>query len=371
MKRQWMSRAIAIFLTCSVGNSANAQLFGAPNNPNQIVVDATNVLSQSVAMPSGLPQSMLPSAQGIVIVPNMVRGAFVIGAQFGRGVLLTRGPGGAWQPPRMITITGGSLGYQIGVQSTDLILIFRTPQSVANLLRGTLKVGVDASAAAGPVGRQASAATDLPMQAEILSYSRARGAFLGVSIDGSVVSMDTATDAMFYQPPGTIPPSATQLVQLVSSLSGSGPPTVAPPTQQTVAVVPNGPTTAPPAGPPTGPPTQPPVIAVPHAVSKTETARQQLDATSRQLAAGLDDNWRKFLALPPEIYIPNHAPSMESIEQAIARYEQVSEDPKFNSLTTQPAFQATLKGLWQLGEALQGSQQKMRLPPPPIGAKAP
>src|SRR5688572_16051019 len=79
---------------------ANAQLFGAPSNPNQIVVDATNVLSQSVAMPSGLPQSMLPSAQGIVIVPNMVRGAFVIGAQFGRGILLTRGPGGAWQPPR-------------------------------------------------------------------------------------------------------------------------------------------------------------------------------------------------------------------------------------------------------------------------------
>ena len=146
-------------------------------------------------MPSGLPQSMLPTAQGIVIVPNMVRGAFVIGAQFGRGVLLMRGPGGAWQPPRMITITGGSLGYQIGVQSTDLILIFRTPQSVANLLRGTMKVGVDASAAAGPVGRQASAATDLPLQAEILSYSRARGAFLGVSIDGSVISMDPGTDA--------------------------------------------------------------------------------------------------------------------------------------------------------------------------------
>ena len=101
---------------------AEAQLLGPPLSPNQIVVDATNVLAQSVAMPSGLPQTMLAEAQGIAIVPNMVRGAFVIGVQHGRGVLLTRGPGGAWQAPRMIQITGGSFGYQIGVQSTDLIL---------------------------------------------------------------------------------------------------------------------------------------------------------------------------------------------------------------------------------------------------------
>jgi len=358
-----MLRCCAVMLLMLVSAQARGQLFGAPSNPNQIVVDSTNVLSQSVAMPSGLPQSMLPSAQGIVIVPNMVRGAFVIGAQFGRGVLLTRGPGGAWQPPRMITITGGSLGYQVGVQSTDLILIFRTPQSVANLLRGTLKVGVDASAAAGPVGRQASAATDLPLQAEILSYSRARGAFLGVSIDGSVVSMDTATDAMYYQPPGTIPPSATQLVQLLTTLASGGAIAVAPPTQPMVAVVPNGPPGAPPAGPP--------AIAVPQAVSKLEAARQQLDASSRQLAASLDDKWKQYLALPPEVYIPNHSPSVESIEQSISRYEAISENSQYAGLTNQPAFQATLKGLWQLGEAQQGAQQKMRLPPPPMGAATP
>lgn len=355
-----------------------AQLFGGSQNPTQVVVDATNVLSQSVAMPSGLPQSMLPTAQGIVIVPNMVRGAFVIGAQFGRGVLIMRGPGGAWQPPRMITITGGSLGYQIGVQSTDLILIFRTPQSVANLLRGTMKVGVDASAAAGPVGRQASAATDLSIQAEILSYSRARGAFLGVSIDGSVISMDPGTDAMFYQPPGTIPPAATQLVQLVTRLSGSGTPTVAPPTQQVVAVVPNAPPGAPPTGPPsaTAPPvmpvvapsTQPPTANMPQTANNLEAARQQLDASSRQLAAGLDNQWRQFLALPPEVYMPNHSPSIEAIEQAISRYEKVAEDPQFAALTNQPAFQSTLKGLWRLGGLQQSGQQQMRLPPPPIAA---
>src|SRR4029078_62949 len=104
-----------------------------------------------------------------------------------RGVLLIRDAQGQWQAPRFIQITGGSLGYQIGVQATDLVLGFRTPQSADNAWRGTLKVGVDASAAAGPVGRQASAGTDLSLSAEILSYSRARGAFVGVSIYGSSI----------------------------------------------------------------------------------------------------------------------------------------------------------------------------------------
>ena len=221
MSTRFLLFTAVVFIT----GRAEAQLLAPPTAPNQLVIDATNVLSQSVAMPSGLPQKMLADAEGIAIVPNMVRGAFVVGVQHGRGVLLVRGPGRAWQPPRMIEITGGSLGYQIGVQSTDLILVFRTPQSVANVMRGTLKVGVDASAAAGPVGRQASAATDLPLQAEILSYSRARGAFVGASIDGTSISFDKATDAMYYQPPGTIPASATQLVQLISTLSSGGPPT--------------------------------------------------------------------------------------------------------------------------------------------------
>jgi lipid-binding SYLF domain-containing protein len=327
---------------------SEGQLLSPPTAPNQIVVDATNVLSQSVAMPSGLPQKMIADAQGIAIVPNMVRGAFVVGVQHGRGVLLVRGSDGAWQTPRMISVTGGSLGYQVGVQSTDLILIFRTPQSVANVMRGTLKVGVDASAAAGPVGRQASAATDLPLQTEILSYSRARGAFVGASIDGSSISIDQASDAAYYQPPGTIPASATQLVQLVSTLSRGGPTTIA----QT-----------------SSPTAESSSVLTPQAPNSLESARQQLDASSRQLAASLDDQWKQYLALPAEVYIPNHMPNIESIHQAIIRYEAVSRQPQYAALTNQPAFQSTLKGLWRLGELQQGGQQKLRLPPPPVGAK--
>ncbi len=142
-----------------------------------IVIDATNVVAQSMNMPGGgIPRSLLADASAVAIIPNMVRGAFVVGIQHGRGVLLLRDAQNGWQPPRMIQINGGSIGYQIGVQSTDLVLIFRTPQSVQNLLTRTIKIGVDASAAAGPVGRNASAATDLPLRAEILSYSRSHGA---------------------------------------------------------------------------------------------------------------------------------------------------------------------------------------------------
>jgi hypothetical protein len=203
-------------------------------------------------------------------------------------------------------------------------------------MRGTLKVGVDASAAAGPVGRQASAATDLPLQAEILSYSRARGAFVGASIDGSSISIDKATDAQYYQPPGAMPASATQLVQLVSKLSSGG----SPPTAQFASTA----ATSPP-------------VAGPIAPSSLETTRQQVDVSSRQLAAILDDQWKKYLALPAEVYIPNHAPNIEDIQRALIRYEIVSRQPQYQALTNQPAFQATLKGLWRLGELQQGGQQ--------------
>jgi lipid-binding SYLF domain-containing protein len=330
--------------------------------PEQVVVNATNVLAQTATMQSGIPQNLLAEAQGIVIIPNMIRGAFVIGLQHGRGVLLVRGPNGTWQPPQFVQMTGGSLGYQIGVQSTDLILVFRTQQSVANLMRGTLKIGVDASAAAGPVGRQASAATDLPMQAEILSYSRARGAFLGVSIDGSSISLDPSSQALYYQPPGVMPPSAMQLIQMVTSMSGGASPAIVPPVQPTVA-------TGPPIAP-AGPPATAPVPAAPQAPGNLESARQQLDAVSRQLAANLDDQWSKFLALPPEVYMPNQSPNLQSIEQAISRYEAVAADPRYTALTSRPEFQDTLKGLWRLGELQQGTQQ-LRLPPPPVASAKP
>ncbi|MEX0642096.1 MAG: lipid-binding SYLF domain-containing protein [Pirellulales bacterium] len=366
-----MHTRLPIFATCTclllvaAATRSHAQAPQFANPYEQEVVSATNVLAQSMSVSSGIPKKLLAEAQAIAIVPNMVRGAFIIGLQHGRGVLLTRGPGGAWQPPRMIQITGGSIGYQIGVQSTDLVLVFRTPQSVANLMKGTVKIGVDASAAAGPIGRQSSAATDLPLQAEILSYSRARGAFLGVSIDGSSISLDPAADQAYYQPPGTVPASAVQLIQYATAYSGGAAAPTSPP-PATPAAPPSASSTPPP-GPPSAPPaaTVAAMPAVPEAPGKIEAARQQLDAASRQLAASLDDNWKKYLALPPEIYIPYHTPNPQVLQQALSRYEEISRNPKYAVLTGRPDFQATLKAMWRLAELQTDANTPLQLPPPP------
>ena len=273
----------------------------------------------------------------------------------------------------MITITGGSLGYQIGVQSTDLDpgvphAAECGERDARNAQGGRRCVGGGGTGGAAGIGgdRFATAGRNTFVLA---------GAWCVLGrVDRWLVDFDRPRDRCDVLPAARNDPRVGDaIVQLFTTLSGGGPPTVAPPTQQVVAVVPNR--------PPSGPPAvrgrrrrQP--TAVRHCAhrpppSKLEAARQQLDASSRQLAASLDDDWKKFLALPPEIYIPNHSPSVQSIEQAISRYEQVSEDPKFAALTQQPAFQATLSGLWKLGELQQGAEQKMRLPPPPLGAKAP
>ncbi|MEX2316229.1 MAG: lipid-binding SYLF domain-containing protein [Pirellulales bacterium] len=309
-------------------------------------MDATNVMAQSMNMPGGgIPRSLIADAQAIAIVPSMVRGAFVVGVQHGRGVILLRDAQRGWQPPRMIQINGGSIGYQIGVQSTDLILVFRTSQSVQNLLSRTIKIGVDASAAAGPVGRSASAATDLPLRAEILSYSRARGAFVGVSIDGSSISLDPAGEAGYYTQPGTIPASAAQIIQLVTAYSTADPATVA----------------LPQAAPPGA-------VAPPQAPLEIEAARQQLDAASRQLAAMLDDAWKRYLALPPDVYLPNQNPNPQTIQQAVARYEDIARRQEYAALHARPEFQETRRWLWRLNELQQASSRALQLPPPPANA---
>jgi SH3 domain-containing YSC84-like protein 1 len=332
--------AIFVALALAAVHRAEGQVMVPTNPSDQTVLNAAGVLSQTMTMQSGIPQNLLAGAQGIVIVPNMIRGAFVFGAQYGRGVLLVRNPQGGWQAPRLVTMAGGSFGYQIGVQATDLVLVFRTPQSVANLLAGTLKLGVDASAAAGPVGRQTSAATDLQLGAEILSYSRARGLFAGVSLDGSVISLDPTADALYYQPPGTMPASAMQLLQVVNAYSAA-PPMVAAPGQ-----VAGGATW------------------VPQGTTNADAIRQQLDANSRQLAANLNDDWKKFLALPPEVYTANQTPNPQALQQAVANYNEAARDPRYAALQARPEFQATLQSLNQYA-TVRTASNTLQLPPPP------
>ena len=149
---------------------------------------------------------MLSTAQGIAIFPNMIKGGFILGVNYGQGVLMVRRNDGSWSPPAIVTMGGGSLGFQAGVQAADIVLVFATPRSLEGMLRGDkVTLGADANVALGPIGRSANAGTDARMGAEIYSYARARGLFLGVSVNGASLSMDPNANAMLYGRAGITP----------------------------------------------------------------------------------------------------------------------------------------------------------------------
>ena len=159
-----------------------------------------DVLNDAATIPDKtIPHYLLEKASGIAIIPGVIKGAFLIGARRGKGVLLVRTPDGGWSDPCFISLTGGSLGWQIGGESTDFVLIFRTRSSVESIYHGKFTLGADASVAAGPVGRNAEASTDVQMKAEILSYARGRGLFAGASIEGSALEIDDDANADFYK----------------------------------------------------------------------------------------------------------------------------------------------------------------------------
>ncbi len=152
---------------------------------------ALQVLRQVQSTPdSNIPASLLAKSHAIAVIPSVVKVGLMIGGRRGKGLISVRQADGTWSNPAFISITGGSFGFQAGVQSADIILVFRTPRGVDNLVAGKFTLGADASIAAGPVGRQGSAATDIELKAEILSYARTRGLFAGVALDGSVLAID-------------------------------------------------------------------------------------------------------------------------------------------------------------------------------------
>jgi len=145
----------------------------------------------------GIPQDLLASAKCIAIIPGEIKFAFIFGGNYGRGLATCRNENG-WSAPMFVAIDGGSVGYQIGGSSTDLIMLFMNDHALQSLLGDKFKLGADASVAAGPVGRSAAAGTDLRLSAEILSYSRTKGIFAGVSLDGAVVQADKSGDRSMY-----------------------------------------------------------------------------------------------------------------------------------------------------------------------------
>jgi SH3 domain-containing YSC84-like protein 1 len=171
---------------------------GPRNADVERVQTASTVLSQIMEAPDkSIPDGIMDGAKCIAIVPSMLKAGFIIGANYGKGVATCR-TGKGWSTPVFFRISGGSFGFQAGGQASDLVLVIRTVDGMQQLLQSKFKLGADASAAAGPVGRDTQAATDLTMRAQILTYSRARGLFAGVSVDGAVVRQDNDATRTFY-----------------------------------------------------------------------------------------------------------------------------------------------------------------------------
>src|SRR5277367_1308200 len=173
-------------------------MWGQEEAPDKRLRHSADVLQEIMSAPDkGVPHDLLKRAQCVMVIPGMKKGAFVFGADYGRGFAVCR-TGAGWGGPAAIRIGGGSFGAQIGLDSTDVVMLVMNQRGMEHLAADKFTIGADASAAAGPVGRTAAADTDASLRAEILSYSRTRGAFAGIALDGTVITPDHSEDRKLY-----------------------------------------------------------------------------------------------------------------------------------------------------------------------------
>ncbi len=335
-----------LLLSATIGLAARPAL---ALDPEATVRTADEILREQTTMAgASIPEGLLADAQGVAIIPDVIKIGFVAAVRRGRGVVLVREPNGAWSLPQFITLTGGSVGWQAGIQGTDVVLVFRTKKSINGLLSGKFTVGADASAAAGPVGRNAAAATDARLQAEILSYSRSRGLFAGVSLDGTAIEMDPVAQSLYYgatigQPPRQVPESALKLVQDLTQVTSVR---VEAPLEPMPAAT----------GEPLVP-VQPPAVA---------TVRQQLATDAKQLYGIVDDQWRWYLALPQEVFEGPNPPQLNALQASLQKYDRVVQSPSYAALSSRQEFQRTYALLRDYVEELsRPAANALALPPPP------
>ena len=191
---------LILLLAGTIGVSAPT---GAASEEADRLREATQVLRELKDAPDvAVPRAILDKAVAIAVFPSVKKGGLVVGGHFGRGVISARSPkNGSWSAPAFLTLTGGSVGLQVGGQAIDLVLVVMDQRGLEQLLKNQFKIGGDASVAAGPVGRDAEAATDIQMRARILSYSRTRGLFAGVTLKGSTIRQDRDANERFYGRP--------------------------------------------------------------------------------------------------------------------------------------------------------------------------
>jgi lipid-binding SYLF domain-containing protein len=250
---------LAVALICLTLGSPAAQAY----TPTDKRLDDSREVFESFTFltEQSIPGWLLERAYGVVVVPRVIKGALGIGGRGGRGVMAVRNPDGHWGNPVFVTLAGVNIGFQIGVQSTDVVLVLMSRMSVEGIAGGKVTLGADASVAAGPVGRSATAATDATFKAQVLSYSRNEGMFAGVALDGTVISIDNGANASAYGVSGILP---SQILD--------GPVSMAPPAAQAFTASLNKATSAAAAPAATAPAQPDPQAAQPGAAEPTDAA---------------------------------------------------------------------------------------------------
>jgi SH3 domain-containing YSC84-like protein 1 len=225
-----MKKWFAILLALSLAVPA---LFADDTKEKERLENCGTVVQEIMDIPDDIPQSLIDKADCVIVYPSVLKGAFIFGGSYGRGAMTCRTGekfNGPWSAPTMMALEGGSFGFQIGGQATDFVLLVMNERGARSILSSKVKLGADASAAAGPKGRNAEASTDVTMRAEILSYSRARGLFAGVSLAGSTVRPDNSANQKVYKKDVSaqdiifkgavpVPPAAQQFISYLNRKS--------------------------------------------------------------------------------------------------------------------------------------------------------
>jgi lipid-binding SYLF domain-containing protein len=189
-------RLLALTLALVSATTLSAR---AGEEENKLAENSVRVLKEIMMAPDkSIPKDLLQNAHAIAVVPDVIKAGFVVGGRHGDGLISVKTRDGTWSNPSFVSLTGGSVGFQAGVSSTDVVLVFRTQRGVDSIVHGKFTLGADASAAAGPVGRSATASTDAQLKAEIYSYSRSRGLFAGAALDGSALTIDNDANQAVY-----------------------------------------------------------------------------------------------------------------------------------------------------------------------------
>lgn len=325
---------LAVTVLISTTPTIHAQLLRRiAGREETIITDSYRCLNEIMEIPAkSIPVALFEKAEGIAIFPGLVKGSFIVGAQHGSGVLIVKNDEGKWDAPRFLEMTGGSVGFQAGIQSADIILIFCTRRSVEAALSDQFTIGADASVAAGPLGRQASASTNVQLSSEIYSYSRSRGIFLGVALDGCVLNLDENATQRYYT--NGITPSATNLVHLAAGyVQREDAQNVE--LSNTLESNSEGKLVANENLPNAEPPVQ----------QDREAARRLLVTAHESLMKILEPEWQQWLALPPEVLQPvsvtGAMPPTPALLTLQTRFEQIANDPKYAKLVARPEFTQT------------------------------